>query len=571
MICYLYSNPIYLLYSSDVPALLYYAQVPATIIALLLGFYIFLNGSKIILNRLLFLISVLFALWTFTTLIAWAGNNGGLMVFIWPFYNLILSFIAIFCIYFIYVFLEKKDVGSRLKIIFLVLLAPILILAPTYFNISGFNITNCDAFDFESLPLKVYTTSLGILAIIWILILLIRKYRISDSGFKKQIILMGTGIELFIFSFFGMEFGATYLVRIGILPDSQFELYGLFGMVIFMIYISILIVRFKAFNGRLFATQVLVWGLVILIGSEFLFIKVPINFVLTGITFIGAIVFGFNIIKSVKKEIQQKEHLEKLSDLLTQSKNRLEETNMKLEDSNDRLKTLDKLKTEFLSLASHQLRSPLTAIKGYTSMLLEGDFGEIGVKQKEAIDRVYQSSKHLTVVVEDLLNVAKIEQGGMVYTMKPFDLEKITSDIVGDMTVVAKEHGLKLTFKTDKKGPYKTNGDMEKLRQVIMNFVDNSIKYTKKGSIEVKLVKDEEDKKIIFSVKDTGMGISPEIKGTLFAKFARGDGGKMDATGSGLGLYLAKEVVEGHKGRIWAESKGVGEGSTFSMELNSMI
>ena len=104
MICYLYPNPIYLLFSNDVPALLYYAQIPATIIALLLGFYIFWNGRKFLLNQLLFLITILFSLWTFGTLLVWAGNNGSLFAFIWPFYDLILGLIAIFCIYFICVF-----------------------------------------------------------------------------------------------------------------------------------------------------------------------------------------------------------------------------------------------------------------------------------------------------------------------------------------------------------------------------------------------------------------------------------------------------------------------------------
>ena len=175
--------------------------------------------SDNLLNRLLFLIAVLFSLWTFTTLIVWAGNNGGLMVFIWPFYSLILSFIAIFCIYFIYVFLTKKDVELRLKIIFLALLAPVLILATTNFNISGFNITNCDAFDFEWFPFKFYCTLLGVLAMIWILVVLIHAYRKAQPGFRRQIALMGTGIELFLFSFFGMEFLATYLTKIGLLPN----------------------------------------------------------------------------------------------------------------------------------------------------------------------------------------------------------------------------------------------------------------------------------------------------------------------------------------------------------------
>ena len=147
-----------------------------------------------------------------------------------------------------------------------------------------------------------------------------------------------------------------------------------------------------------------------------------------------------------------------------------------LQDANIRLEGLDKLKTEFLSLASHQLRSPLTAIKGYTSMLLEGSFGEVGEKQKEAIDRVFQSSNHLTKVVEDLLNVSKIEAGGMKYEMAPFDLEKAVHELSTDLSITAQKKGLTLNFVSDNKPPYTMNGDMEKIRQVVLNIIDNAIK-----------------------------------------------------------------------------------------------
>lgn len=554
MICYLYPEPIYLLFSHDVPALLYYAQIPATVVALLLSFYIFWNGKKFLLNRLLFLIAILFSVWTFTTLIVWAGNDGGLMAFIWPFYDLILSFIAIFCIYFIYVFLTKNDIKSRLKIIFLALLAPILILAPTNFNISGFNITNCDAFDFESLPLKSYTTLLGVLAMIWILILLIHKYRTAAIDFKKQIVLMGIGIELFLFSFFGMEFLATYLTKIGLLPDSQLELYGLFGMVIFMIYISILIVRFKAFNVKLFATQALIWGLIALIGSQFFFISGTTNLILNSVTFIGVIVFGQFLIDSVKKEIEQKERLQ----LLT----------TQLSVANEKLKGLDKLKSEFVSLASHQLRSPLTAIKGYTSMLMEGDYGEISSQAKETIGRIMESSNNLTLVVEDLLNVTKIEQGGMKYEMTKFDFGELTRDTAKDLSITAEKKELKLIYNIPLDQKYFVNGDKEKLRQVLVNIIDNGMKYTKVGQIEVSLKL--ENGKITLAVKDTGAGITKEAIGTLFKKFSRGDGAKLNTSGSGLGLYLVKEIVEAHKGRAWVESEGLGKGSTFFVELNEV-
>ncbi len=235
--------------------------------------------------------------------------------------------------------------------------------------------------------------------------------------------------------------------------------------------------------------------------------------------------------------------------------------------ANEKLKGLDKLKTEFLSLASHQLRSPLTAIKGYTSMLLDGSFGEVGPKQKEAIDRVFQSSVHLAHVVEDLLNVSKIEAGGMQYQMDQFDLEKAAKDLATDLSITAQKKGLSLTFTTDNKSPYMLNGDMEKIRQVILNVIDNSIKYTKTGGIIVSLTKDEANKLFRIAVTDTGMGISPEEKNKLFQKFSRGEGGKTNTSGSGLGLYLAKQISEAHGGRVVIDSPGVGKGSTFLIEL----
>jgi signal transduction histidine kinase len=237
--------------------------------------------------------------------------------------------------------------------------------------------------------------------------------------------------------------------------------------------------------------------------------------------------------------------------------------------ANEKLKDLDKLKTEFLSLASHQLRSPLTAIKGYTSMLLEGSFGQISPDQKEAIDRVFQSSVHLAKVVEDLLNVSKIEQGGMKYEMAPFDFEKVAHDLATDLSITAEKKGLKLLFETDNKAPYTVNGDAEKIRQVVLNIIDNSIKYTETGSITVSLKKT--DPKILrLDVIDTGMGISAEEKEKLFQKFGRGAGGKTNTGGSGLGLYLAKQIAEAHGGRIAIDSPGVGKGSTFSIELKEV-
>jgi signal transduction histidine kinase len=240
--------------------------------------------------------------------------------------------------------------------------------------------------------------------------------------------------------------------------------------------------------------------------------------------------------------------------------------NTELNAANDKLKDLDKLKTEFLSLATHQVRGPLTAMKGYASMILDGDFGQVSPEAKEAVDRIFESSNNLTLIIEDFLNVSKIESGGMKYEMEPFSLSEIARDMSKDLSITAEKRGLHLTFESDSDLDCTVNGDKEKLRQVVLNFIDNSIKYTKTGTVAVSVHKVAD--KVVFKVTDTGVGMTPEIKATLFQKFARGDGARMNTTGSGLGLYLAKQIVEAHKGRVWVDSEGKDKGSTFGFELD---
>ncbi len=565
MICYLFSEPIYLLFSPDVPQLLYYSHIPTAIITILVGFFVLWSGKKLLLNQLLFAISISFSLWVLSNLVLWTNIHSDTMLFIWSFLRVLSSLISILSIYFIYVFLEKKDVSLLIKSIFLILIIPVILLAPTYLNLSGFNLSSCDGFMFEGLLFQFYRIAFGILAMIWILILLIRKYRTANINFKKEILLMGIGIELFLFVFFLVTFLAAYFTKIGLLPDSRIEYYGLFGMDIFIIYLSIVIIRFKVFNIKLIATQALVWGLTALIGSQFFFIKSQVNFILNGFGFGAVIVLGQILVKSVKKEIYQKEKLGKLSEQLSASKNRLEDTNLKLENANDKLKDLDRLKTEFLSLASHQLRSPLTAIKGYTSMLVEGDFGKLDEKVSEVVRRVFESTNNLTLVVEDLLDVAKIEQGGMKYTKENFDFTEVVKFTTEELSVTAKQKGLIMNFNSDNKS-HIIFGDKEKLRQVVLNLIDNSIKYTPKGHIDVSI--SSSDGKVLMTIKDTGVGIKPEVKDSLFQKFNRGEGAKVNTGGSGLGLYLAREIARAHSGKIWAESEGEGKGSSFFLELS---
>ncbi|MFZ3011633.1 MAG: ATP-binding protein [Minisyncoccia bacterium] len=544
MICYLFSEPTYFFFSPDVPSLLYYAQIPATIVALLVSFYAFWNGRQFLLNKLLFVISILFSLWTISTLIAWTNIHGHFIAFVWSFFSLILGLISIFCIYFIYVFLNKKDITAKIKMILLALITPILLLAPTYLNLSGFNITNCDAFDFEWFPFKIYGTFLGILAMVWILVLIIRQYRVSTYDFRRQIVLMGTGIELFLFSFFGMEFLATYFTRIGIFTDSALELYGLFGMVIFMIYISILMVRFNAFNIKLLATQALIWGLVILIGSQFFFIQVPINMVLNGFTFMASIILGYFLIRSVKKEILQKEELIKLT---------------------INLRTLIKQRESLVHLVTHKVKGSFTRTKFIFAGILDGTFGEISPEIKKVAEQGLDFDNGGIQTVDLVLNVANIQNGLIKYDMKQINFKDIVMGIAEEKKLAAENKGLKIETEI-KDGSYQTIGDTFWLKEVVNNLIDNSIKYTKEGKITVEL--ENKENKILLSIKDTGLGITEEDKKNLFTEGGRGkDSVKVNVDSTGYGLYTVKLIVDAHKGTVSAQSEGPGKGSTFLVEL----
>ena len=263
---------------------------------------------------------------------------------------------------------------------------------------------------------------------------------------------------------------------------------------------------------------------------------------------------GYILIKSIKKEIKAKEN-EKLQH------EKFEKLSIELADSNEKLKSLDDLKTEFLSLATHQLRSPITAIAGYSSMLLDGSYGLIAEGQKDPVDKIFKSGQRMNHMITRFLDVAKIEKGGIQYTKQLLELGKMVEEIVNELSVTVKEKGLSISFETDNKSPYMVNADREQLWQVVQNLVDNSIKYTKTGWIKVKLAKDEKKNKVLLTISDSGMGIKPEILPTLFQKFNRGEGNKMNT----------KEIIEnGHQGKIWAESEGADKGSVFYVELDAV-
>jgi len=256
------------------------------------------------------------------------------------------------------------------------------------------------------------------------------------------------------------------------------------------------------------------------------------------------IVFGILLVKSVYKEIEYRQ---------------------RLEIAYQKLKQFDKAKTEFLSIASHQLRTPLSILKGYLSMLLEGTYGKLPSKIHPVIQNLFQTNEQLIKLVNNLLNISRIEAGKIELQLENISIANLIKETIKEIEPEAKEKGLYIVYEEKTKIPY-IRIDPDKIKQVLLNILDNAIKYTEKGGINI--TTQMQNSYVLIKITDTGVGMTREEIQNIFTSFKRGEAGeKLWTGGSGLGLYVAKKFVEMHKGKIWAESQGKNKGSTFFVRL----
>lgn len=242
----------------------------------------------------------------------------------------------------------------------------------------------------------------------------------------------------------------------------------------------------------------------------------------------------------------------------------LETTTKSLDEANKKLQELDKLKDEFVSLASHELRTPMTAIKGSLSTILDGYAGDVAPQAKEFLSAAYNENDRLIRLVNNLLNISRIEAGRFVFTFSQVHVDTLISDVVEKLVGAAKEKNLVLTYERNPSLPI-VMLDEDKIREVLINLIGNAVKFTHTGGVTVGAQMKEG--MVVFSVADTGSGIAKEDQDLLFKKFSQVRGNYAKQTGgTGLGLYISKQIIEGHKGKVWLEST-LGKGSTFFFSL----
>ncbi len=380
------------------------------------------------------------------------------------------------------------------------------------------------------------------------LFLLFKKYRRSAGIFKTEM----------LYIFLSVFIGAVFVLLANII-FPYLDIYNLFWfgplVGIFIIgIIGFLIIKYNFWNLKLAATDFFTSIISLVLLFELFSSNSILDFTIKTTILVLVLLSGVLLVRSVRYEIENREEAEKLV--------------KQLAEVNDDLHILNEQKSEFVVTASRHLRGPLMDINKYTSMILDESFGSINDKAKEAIDRILQSSKRLVVIIEDFMSISKIESGKIDYKFSRTNLKEMIEELIEEMSITAKQNGLEIKLKVKKDDDFISNVDSGKIRQVISNLIDNAIKYTPGGFVNVSLVKNKNGK-IIIKVSDTGIGMSELTLKKIFHQFSRAkEASKFHTGGSGLGLYIAREMLKRHDGRIWAESAGHGKGSTFCVELN---
>jgi signal transduction histidine kinase len=230
---------------------------------------------------------------------------------------------------------------------------------------------------------------------------------------------------------------------------------------------------------------------------------------------------------------------------------------------------VDRLKSEFVANVSHELRTPMTSIKGYVEIMIMGAAGDLTAQQRHFLDIVKSNTERLNILVNDLLDVSRIEAGRVVLSQEALDLREIAQEVVQDLQRRSKAEGRPMTFVVDARNDLPTvTGDATRIRQVLGNLVSNGYNYTPDGG-QVTVRVRQHDRELRVDVEDNGIGIVPKDQPRIFERFFRGEDPLVLATsGTGLGLAISRFLVEMHNGRIWFTSSGVrGEGSVFSFTL----
>ena len=348
-----------------------------------------------------------------------------------------------------------------------------------------------------------------------------------------------TFVMVLAFSFFG------FVIFNNLAPVRFGHLYTL----PFIVFTAYAITRYGLLNIKAVLAELAVILLNLIIFSEILTSKKLSDAMVSSFILLGTLIVGWVLIRGVRKEIEQRERLEKLT--------------RELEEKNVQLQKLDDFRKQVLSFASHDLKAPISLMKQSATLIYDGTYKD-EQKIRDTAFKIKMFADRGVNMIDNFLDIRKMEEGKLEYNFEKKNIVEFAKNITSDFALLAKQKDIDVIFDSPAQD-IQSNIDTDKMRQVFQNLLDNSLKYTEAGSVRVSMT--EEQNTVLFKIQDTGIGMTSELLPTLFEQFKRASEVKKTIKGTGLGLYISKQIVLAHHGEIWAESEGVGKGSSFFVRL----
>lgn len=519
----------WLFFGPNVAPLVYYSHLPIAIFSLLLGVFMYFKDRKSLANQVFFYTVFAFVIWVIGDSIYWASNRSDVIMFVWALVILVEPVVYIGAFYLLYVLVSGKDLSFKAKLSLGLLYLPIILIAPTTFSLSSFDIGTCLA---NEHLFSYYTYVIETIIVVSILAYSVHKlFVVRENESRKKILLLTLGVILFLASFAWGNIIGSFT------EDWNLAQYGLFGMPVFMAFLVYSIVKFRLFNVKIIGASALMAAVWVATASLLAIQDIDVSHAVVAATLIMTTIMGWVLINSVRKEVALREELE----------------------------IANEGQADLLHIINHQIKGYMTKARLAFDDLLNDSSYSISEKARPVIQQGFDSVTEGVIFVQDFLNASNIDKGTYTYNMQPLDFMELVKEEVVEQKQIAEEKGLQFEFHVGE-GDYKMTGDKGQLTQTIKNLIDNSIKYTPSGSLKVSL--ERQNNEILFTVKDTGVGLSDEVKPKLFTKGGKDkDSQKININSTGYGLSFVKGVVEAHKGRVWAESEGPGKGSSFHMAI----
>lgn len=539
----------YLLISDNVTGFLSYSHLLPPLLAFIVTLVVVVNNPRKSAAWWLLFISTMFSLWCLTDLIIWATDRSDLIMFAWSSLIYLDLLIYVGAAYFMYSFIEHKNPPLWWDLCIVLIFIPLFLFAHTPLNLVAFDFRDCWRNAIEGPLWKQYVYVAELLITLFIIVFTIKKLQLPTLKERtREITITAIGITAMLTMFSLGNIAGTF--------NSAWDVsqWGLYGMPIFMMLLTYQLIRYHSFNTKLVSTDAFVAGQCILIAT-LLFVRSieHLYFIAFG-TLVITIALGVLLMHTMRREIRGRQANESLA--------------RNLVIANERLQEVDKVKTEFVSIASHQMRSPLTTIRSYASTLLDGSFGKLPPEAREAIEHIHESTKSMAAAIDDFLNTSRIESGNLKYEDDEFDLGIEVARVMEDIKPFATERGLTVGLESRLTEEAQVRADPGKVYQILHNLVHNAIKYTETGGITFIIDTSAEHGTVTVDVTDTGMGMSPETLKNLFTKFERDERARtIDPNGTGLGLYIARTMARRMHGDVNAFSQGEGAGSTFRLTL----